>query len=339
MNNIELESLQKRVDELLKQLNGYFSEIAVAYKPHITDKPKPKAKPKILYSEEISNDNFKLAESYGFKPASIMYGWSLDRNDDAVWDGSAQIEEWAQYSNTSRGYDGYICLDWEGRALERLESGDPKVMDEFLKALRFMKAHYPKAKVGFYGIPKVSYWGINGPISDSNSANLDRANQVYRPLLDECTAWFPSIYQYYPVEEVPQNKEVNYEYIRWNVKNVLKLRGDRQIDTYVFVWPRFHECCTRQVNFEIPKDRFKIEIATILNTEYNGNRVDGIWWWGADQSKMRDALRYNVKPLWLTQYSDNPAKWPAALDNFAKENIKTFREILKVSASEKSTAD
>ncbi len=280
----------------------------------------------VIRTEAVSDVNATYATEQGLQTAFIFYGWTLNRNGDAVWDGPVQFEASAKSVGLKTDYTGNIVLDVEGPMEELMAKGDVAAKNEMLTMLRYVKHTYPRAKVGFYGVPRTAYWGEGDIISDSNHERLRLEQEAYADLTREVTGYYPSLYQYYSPLDAPYIHDQNLRYLRWNVKNLLTLRGEGTQPLLVFTWPRFHGCCTTHRDELIPRSDFMEQLQTILNETVDDKKVDGLMWWGADKTALR--VVGNSYGVFQRECGMDATKWDACIDVHHKETIDIYKSAL-----------
>lgn len=275
----------------------------------------------VIRTEDVSQPNAQYAASLGMQTAHVFYGWTLNRDEDLKWDGPDRFLVDAESRGLKPDYTGHIVLDVEGYMEEQLMKGSVPARDEMLAMLRFVQRTYPWAKVGFYGVPVTDYYS-----SDKSRAVLDAKQAAYEPLIREVTAFYPSLYQYFDVSEGPTIKADNLEYLRFNVRNVLSIRGAGSQPVFVFTWRRFHPCCTPKAGELIPQEDFKEQLRVILDTTLNDKRVDGLMWWGADYYDLRTVG--NTYAPFVKECGSDRSLWLQCIDAQHKQTIDLYHSIM-----------
>jgi hypothetical protein len=173
---------------------------------------------------------------------------------------------------------GTAILDWEGKAMNTLNTispDDPNYtvqLNKFIRAMQVSKQLRPNVKWSFYGLPLRGYWTLDNA--------WQKRNLGLAPLLRICDFIAPSLYNPYP-DSVSRNQE--QVYVRANIQIALKLGSMVNRPVYVLVW---HRLPNERL---IAKDEFLGHVKKILAENYNGNKVKAIIWYG------EDTYEYNVK--------------------------------------------
>jgi hypothetical protein len=172
---------------------------------------------------------------------------------------------------------GTAALDWEGDMLSNLRkdsSSDEfkKSMTEFSEAIHLAKSLRPNVKWGFYYLPFTTYWKRNDQWKASNI-------QI-EGLLKQCDILFPSLYIFY--KEGSNGPGDNESYASENIYPILKLAKDLNKPVLPFIWHRYHDS-NRDIGLQlIPLNDFRSFVNKLLSANYQGKRVSGLVWWGAD---------------------------------------------------------
>ena len=207
-----------------------------------------------------------------------------------------------------RGYSGPVCFDWEGMGMLRLNAaiGSPAHsagVQAFVNVIQFARLIRPEAQLGFYGIPMSEYW-------DRNEAWRQR-NLALQPIVDVSDCLFPSVYDLYKTNEAPLlTAERDLQYVRECVRMALEMSGGRPV--YAYVHPRYHPS---NMNFGmtlIPNDEFKSHVKAVFETNFRGDKADGVVWWGDDRY-YRWLSQQNF-PYFHPQYN-MPMRWREVFEN------------------------
>lgn len=215
----------------------------------------------------------------GAKKAMIVYQHHIDGDNNGIFDGIRVLEDaLVSVYNFSVDYDGPAALDWEGVAADAMYAhpvGSPSfnnAMEQFIIAIKAAKELRPKAKWGYYGMPFATYWSV-GPAWE---ARLD----ALKPLHDEMDVFFPSFYHAYnEADGVPQAQDI--EWIHYNTKQSL-LRANKK-PVLGYIGTRYMVCCSDHMGVLLPDNQLVIETKALFDIEIDGDKVDGVVWWGADQ--------------------------------------------------------
>jgi hypothetical protein len=105
---------------------------------------------------------------------------------------------------------------------------------------------------------------------------------------------FPSCYDTNKSNESPQHSPAeDLEVNRDCVKMALRYASGKPV--YCYIWPRWHDS-NAQWGFKlIHEPEFKEHVKSCFQTSWNGDRADGIVWWGADRYYRNIALQ-NLSP-------------------------------------------
>lgn len=174
---------------------------------------------------------------------------------------------------------GIAFIDLEGKYLDdimnmgtQIESFQ-KSLKLYIDVIQFAKKLRPNAKWGYYYIPYTTYWNRT-PDFYGKLKKID-------PLIKECDVLFPSLYTFY--EENDKNiASENEKYVIENTKEMIKIGLLYKKPVLVFVWHRYHPSNDKYGLKSLPDKVFLTHIERIVSTTYQGKKVDGIVWWGAD---------------------------------------------------------
>lgn len=188
--------------------------------------------------------------------------------------------------------DVLVMIDWEGPIMEALERGDlgdntafKSAASAYLEAYNLVKKLRPNAIVGFYRFPIREYHG-------RNKTWLAR-NRSLDTLFSQFDALFPSVYDFYVSRGSYKRRDV--EYVEENIKEALAMgiRIDKPV--YPFIWHRYHSSGGKTPNGLIEPGEFKEHVKAIVNTDVDGERVEGVVWWGSDYIKfVRDNKQFST---------------------------------------------
>jgi hypothetical protein len=178
-----------------------------------------------------------------------------------------------------QNYSGPVCLDWEGAGFAGLRARAGSVMhtqtlQAYLDVIALARELRPKSQLGYYNIPMKEYW------------NRDEAwrqrNLALQPIVDASDCLFPSVYDFYKSNEsVYHDPLEDLRYVRECVHMALEMSEGRPV--YPYVWPRYHNSNPTNGLRLIDGAEFKSHVAAVFETEFRGDRADGVVWWGADR--------------------------------------------------------
>jgi hypothetical protein len=260
------------------------------------------------------------------------YQGCMDANDDGLFDGMAVMQEYFD-DWVPANYDGPLCLDWEGTAAHYLVGNNlelrERTVQQFVIALNAARQLRPSAKVGMYGLPIREYW-------NRNQAWRDREHS-FAPIYNASDCVFPSVYDLYKNGESPfHNAEMDITYVREMVEMALEMSQGKPV--YPFVWPRFHTS-NPESGFElIPVAELKSHAAAIFDGDYQGDRADGLVWWGGDQwfySYSQENVPpgspdYEVHQLMQQVFAEEFLPGETAVEHFTIIHTRTLRQLGEV---------
>ena len=143
----------------------------------------------------------------------------------------------------------------------------------YIDVIQFAKRMRPNIKWGYYAIPHTTYWNRN--------ADFYGKLKKIEPLIKECDILFPSLYIFYDEYDNAVTLE-NEKYVIENTKEMIKVGQYYKKPVIVFVWHRYHPSNKKFGMESLPEKVFLTHIERIATTSYQGKKVDGIVWWGAD---------------------------------------------------------
>ncbi|MBP6755424.1 MAG: hypothetical protein KA210_04690 [Bacteroidia bacterium] len=143
----------------------------------------------------------------------------------------------------------------------------------YIDVIKFAKKMRPNIKWGYYAIPHTIYW--------NRTQDFYGKLKKIEPLIKECDILFPSLYIFY--DEYDKNVTLeNEKYVIENTKEMIKVGQYYKKPVIVFVWHRYHPSNEKFGMELLPEKVFLTHIERIAKTTYQGKKVDGIVWWGAD---------------------------------------------------------
>jgi len=179
-----------------------------------------------------------------------------------------------------------IVLDIEGKKMVDMHRTKAKkeydsILNYYIDVFKYAKKLRPKATIGFYGFPWRDYWNRTEQWRIKNDALL--------PLIKEVDALFPSIYDFY-ADGIDVKKAMDEAYISDNVKESIRLAKQFDKLVFPFIWHRYHNSNKKRGLQFIDVSEFSNHVRTICQTEFEGNKVNGIIWWSSER------YFYNVSP-------------------------------------------
>jgi len=205
----------------------------------------------------------------------------------------------ALFPNASDG--GMGIIDWEARGMEKLPVDDPafkQLVSEYRKVVQTAKQLRPNVKWSFYGLPIRKYMSYNAEWRNRAMSAI--------PILKDCDFIAPSLYDFFP--DSLKEKD-NQDYYEKNVSMALEIGSRLNKPVYPFVWNRWHDS-NKQMGLQlIPVGEFKKHVKQIASVTYNGKKIDGVIWWGADQffysHKARAVVAEQARFSNFNAYQDN----------------------------------
>ncbi len=209
--------------------------------------------------------------------------YAIDRNHDGYLDSRKYFTE--EFSKRIQpDFNGIVSLDWEATIFDWLRQ-DPE-SPEFQCAVRNLtellvlaKRLRPQARIGYYGIPPREYW--------KRDDDWRKRSRALAGLLRHADWVGPSIYHLYKSGS-QQAPEQSLAYAVENVQLALEIAqaaGNKPV--YVWVHHRYHGSNKEFGGQPVDDDDFTANIKAIAQTEFNGKRIDGFIWWGADYSRLK----------------------------------------------------
>jgi hypothetical protein len=185
---------------------------------------------------------------------------------------------------------GIAFIDLEGGNLDNIMNMGTQI-ESFQKSLKlyvdvikFAKKFRPNVKWGYYYIPYTTYWNRN--------AEFYSKLKKIEPLLKECDIFFPSLYNFYEDKDLALENE---KYVIENTKEMIKVGQLYKKPVLVFVWHRYHPSNEKLSEESLPEKVFLTHIDRIISTSYQGKKVDGVLWWGADDYSFRQKSKGVIK--------------------------------------------
>jgi hypothetical protein len=289
--------------------------------------------PLLGVNQAVSQKVEDLFPIYHAQKTMILYQEAVDANNDGIFDGEEHLAVALKNYNVPSDYNGIIVMDWEGKAgtflyTAPLESrAFASAVAQFFIAVKTAKKLRPNAVWGFYGIPSGTYWEM-GEVWEKR---LDAMKAIH----DAVDAFFPSLYQAY---QTPQEwtQEQDNNQVAYNIIQALKRANGKPV--YPYIGTRYYTCCGLRHNHLVEEKNLHNHIAAAFLPQWNGDKIDGIIWWGADQyfywvsqqldpkgPYYQDALEW--QPIFKEEVLD-----PSAVDaywvNLHAQNLRVMREAI-----------
>ncbi len=225
----------------------------------------------------------------------------------------------------NRKDNSVVYIDLESPYIENLRDKEvnseafQKSLKLYIDVIQFAKKMRPNARWGYYGFPYTTYW--------------DRTSDFYKkikkvaPLIKECDVFFPSLYTFYVDKDSIMTAE-NKKYVIENTKEIIKISKLYKKPALVFVWHRYHNSNQEVGNQFLPEKVFLTHIKRIINTTFEGRKIDGIVWWGCDNYSFRQKHKGVVE-----EFSGNEQDYKKnndiVLSKLAKKQLKIINQLKK----------
>lgn len=216
---------------------------------------------------------------------------------------------------------GIVYIDIEGSYLDDIMNKGTQIesfkksIKLYIDVIRFAKKMRPNTKWGYYYIPFTTYW--------SRSPDFYGKLKKIEPLIKECDVFFPSLYTFYEDKDLALENE---KYVIENTKEMIKAGLYYKKPVIIFVWHRYHPS-NKEFGLEsLPEEVFLTHIKRIISTSYQGRKVDGIVWWGADDYFFRQKTKGVVK-----EFKGTENDFRIYNDKVMLEKAKKIKKILDTS--------
>lgn len=268
-------------------------------------------RPAIFINEELSAENTAYATSKGFEVAYIVYEWTIDRNNDGIFDcvDGKKPENCDQFLATvPKNKNIIITLDWENHGMADAMAGKETALNQIKMAFHYFKTMRPNAKIGFYGIPQTRYYNRSVDAWNKEAA-------LYAPILEMVDLYMPSLYDFYPDGTVINHSEQDdLAFVKWNVERTLSLPAK---PVYVYIWHRYHSNGLGDEHSTlIPAQEFNNFANAASGVRLSGRKIAGFIWWGADLGMLQPWGAGKATDIILTaECSPNRDVWAECLNN------------------------
>ena len=223
---------------------------------------------------------------HGVQPAVLVGQRSIEGKGEAVVDAEV-LTQFIESRVPDPGSRAMIVLDWEGEAMKVLNAGEgasplkyQRYYRGFTEAYRLVKEIRPNATVGYYGFPIRDYWNRN--------ASWRQKNRGLDTLISQFDAVFPSVYDFYNNRLSDKSDSL---YVADNIKEALLMGQRIGRPVYPFVWHRYHPSNKKVGRQLIPIPEWSDHLRNIVNTNINGQRVNGLFWWSNEYGKFIQGQR------------------------------------------------
>jgi hypothetical protein len=222
----------------------------------------------------------KYYRRYGVEYGINVPQWDFDGDRDGVLDPIAQFEE-RFTKRVPEGFAGVVALDWEHPVFQWFDL-DPgslqfqRALGGFKQLLERARRLRPEAQLGFYGLPKTSYWKRDATWRERSLALAD---------LLQRTDWVgPRIYHPYKTGQLKEvDDEMQRAYAVETVEiglEVARAAGNKPV--YVWITHRYSPGNDKHGLEPVEDAEFVETIRLVMKTEYRGRHVDGVIWWAGD---------------------------------------------------------
>lgn len=185
---------------------------------------------------------------------------------------------------------GIVYIDIEGSYLDDIMNKGTQIesfkksIKLYIDVIKFAKKCRPNVKWGYYYIPYTAYW--------NRTQDFYGKLKKIEPLIKVCDVFFPSLYTFYEDTDLALENE---KYVIENTKEMIKVGLHYKKPVIIFVWHRYHPSNKKLGMESLPEKAFLTHIERIVNTTYQGKKVDGIVWWGADDYFFRQNTNGVIK--------------------------------------------
>jgi hypothetical protein len=212
----------------------------------------------------------------GVEKGFIMTQGAIDPKNTGRWSHPIYTERWLDRV-VPADFDGFITLNWEGKAIGVLHDGPShpefeQTVDEWVRLIRFVREQRPRAYVGMYSLPIRQYWG--------QDEEWRRAALAYKPILDASSVIYPSVYDFYH-----RNPAGDHERFGNIVELALELAEGKPVILYTR--HRYHPSNKVFPNRIIPRDEYVNHVRHLMNVEVDGQRPAGVVAWSNDMALLR----------------------------------------------------
>ncbi len=215
--------------------------------------------------------------AYGVETGLILTSWAYDADNDGFLDDRERFVRRFR-KHVPPTFAGIVSLDWEGTITAWLK--EPPDSANFQRAIAHLrellvlaKRVRPHARIGYYGLPVPNYW--------SRDEGWRARSLAMAELLKHADWVGPSLYMFYKTGE-RHTPERQHRYAFESAMMALEVAaaaGGKPV--YAWITHRYHPS-TQLAMQPIDEEDLRAHIASILQAEHDGKRVDGIIWWGAD---------------------------------------------------------
>jgi Hyaluronidase len=287
---------------------------------------------RLFVTQKTNHTVHSIYPQVGAKDSITIYGSDIDPDDDGLFsDPQPLINALNQYVPVD--YKGPVCLDWEGYGGHLLASpigtpGRDVEIGEFVRAIQVAHQTRPNAKFGFYTLPFSSLYDRDQIWHDHNASLM--------PIYDASQCLFPSIYRFYPDNQPFFGAAEDKAYVKESVALALEFAKGKPV--YPYMWPRFHNSNQVLGYHLIPEAEFKAHVSYAFKAQYNGDRADGVVWWGADQHFYWVAQNfpeggpgeYSQGPILLQVFNQEFALGETPAQHWTRLHKRTLRQLYDV---------
>lgn len=226
------------------------------------------------YDQVTINNNRaqeRIVDTYNLRTVRFIYQVSFapgDKFDSALL--VKNINELIPNKEES----GIVVLDWEGRAFKAFKdlNAEPKTVEkyvsDFVEILKIAKRMRPNMKWGYFELPFP-----NSELVTDFKKSREINNRII-PIIKASDYICPSFY-------MTKNRDQNY--FKNNVLEALRYGKVYNKDVYATIWHRVH----RTVNDLSKTANFRTTIEIIAKANYNGKKIDGLFWWNEENYRLK----------------------------------------------------
>jgi len=184
-----------------------------------------------------------------------------------------------------------VCLDIENKLFRDLLNNKRTHVkfqfaeSEIVKMLKLVKTLRPRLKIGIYSLPTRYFY--------SNSQEKDKTK--FDNILKLCDVIFPSLYIFYPNDQIGNTKNLNY--IKENLNQAFEYGGRLDKPVLPFMWSMIHPSNVKFSYKLLPKNDMDEYIKLISNYSYAGKKVAGIVWWETNEAIFKRWYKNYYKEL------------------------------------------
>lgn len=257
--------------------------------------------PRVYYVADLKSSKLKNFTQLNniIQIQYLVDGKYLGKKNDFSFS-KAELRKELERAFPNPSTSGYAYLDIEDPYMEMIMNLNvnsqkfQKAQKLYLDVLNYVKQLRPNVKWGYYGIPFTTYWG-------RDKAFYNKNHKISK-ILSQVDVLYPSLYIFYNNANFSLD---NFDYLKENTEEALKLADKYKKDVFPFVMSRYHPSNKEKRFKQIDTNDFSDYLSTILKPVSNGKSINGIVLWNVDN------YFYSVSE-------------PAIIDDFKKSSVKNF---------------